>query len=248
MFNNFFYLWISRTLVGFFQTFWCIYIPVWIDMFAPIQKKTIWLTLTQLAVPLGIVIGYCSTAVLVSNLNWRISFYAQWILITPFALLFFLYPSKYFNKHGLKKNEKHDFRKNGWISSEDYSYAYEGETGGPRTPGFWVKSCNYYDSLSTCQSLKIILKNKVFVFLTLATSCLYFIITGIQFWITDYMLIVLKIDQSKAFITFSVIWVTAPWFGIITGGVITHNMGGYHAPGILKIPLNTILNKFYLSS
>ena len=49
------------------------------------------------------------------------------------------------------------------------------------------------------------------------------------------MLTVLKIDQSKAFITFSVICVTAPWIGIMVGGIITHSLGGYHAPGIIKI-------------
>jgi len=43
--NKFYLLAISWTLVGFFQVFSCIYIPVWIDHFAPKWKKTMMLTL-----------------------------------------------------------------------------------------------------------------------------------------------------------------------------------------------------------
>lgn len=86
----------SRFVVGFLQVFTCIYFPVWIDIFGPNDRKTIWLTLIQLAVPLGIVVGYILTALLVMQLSWKYAFYLQVVLLTPSGIMFFLYPSKYF--------------------------------------------------------------------------------------------------------------------------------------------------------
>jgi hypothetical protein len=45
--------------------FFCIYFPVWVDLFADEKRKTVWLTLLLLGVPLGIIMGYLSTAVIV---------------------------------------------------------------------------------------------------------------------------------------------------------------------------------------
>ena len=45
LFDNFYLLALSRILVGVFQVFSCIYIPVWIDHFAPKTSKTMMLTL-----------------------------------------------------------------------------------------------------------------------------------------------------------------------------------------------------------
>lgn len=40
-------------------------------------------------------------------------------------------------------------------------------------------------ALSTCQQLRILASYKVFVWVTLGLSALYFVVTGIQFWVTD---------------------------------------------------------------
>ena len=90
-------------------------------------NKTIWLTLSQLAVPLGIVLGYVTTAVFVSNFtnrfsdskyenikavtsildsqSWRLSFYLQCVLLIPISLLFLCYRSKYFQSKRRKRSE-----------------------------------------------------------------------------------------------------------------------------------------------
>lgn len=70
-------------------------------------------------------------------------------------------------------------------------------------------------------------RNKVYVFVMLSISCLLFIITGIQFWISDYMQIVLKVDPKKVFITFAVVCITAPVFGVMAGGYFIQKLGGY---------------------
>ena len=52
---------VSRFLTGAFQVFLLVYYPVWIDKYGQ-NRKTLWLTLLQICVPLGIFAGYGITA------------------------------------------------------------------------------------------------------------------------------------------------------------------------------------------
>lgn len=61
----------------------------------------------------------------------------------------------------------------------------------------------------------------------LSICCLLFIITGIQFWISDYMQTVLHMDPKKVFITFAVVCITAPVLGVMVGGYFIQKLGGY---------------------
>jgi len=61
--------------------------------------------------------------------------------------------------------------------------------------------------------------------LTLCT--LYFIITAVQFWISDYMISVLGIFKGDVFLFFVIISTTAPTIGIAFGGYISQKIGGY---------------------
>ncbi len=61
----------------------------------------------------------------------------------------------------------------------------------------------------------------------LSASCLFFVITGIQFWISYYMEIVLEIDKKTVFICFSIVCITAPTLGVVAGGFLIQRFGGY---------------------
>jgi len=55
-----------RLMIGFFQVFICVYMPVWADTFAKDEKqKSAWITFLVLATPLGIVIGFSLASVMV---------------------------------------------------------------------------------------------------------------------------------------------------------------------------------------
>ena len=56
---------VCRYLTGVCQVFLLVYYPVWIDKFGQ-EKKTLWLTLLQICVPIGIFTGYGMTAVISS--------------------------------------------------------------------------------------------------------------------------------------------------------------------------------------
>lgn len=56
----------ARLMAGFCQVFLVVYFPVWVDIFSPEKWRTLWLTFLQLAVPLGVILGYSLTAFMLS--------------------------------------------------------------------------------------------------------------------------------------------------------------------------------------
>ena len=55
----------TRFVTGVCQVFLLVYYPIWIDKHGG-DKKTMWLTLLQICVPLGIFMGYGMTAIIIS--------------------------------------------------------------------------------------------------------------------------------------------------------------------------------------
>jgi len=85
---------VSRFLVGSFQVFLLVYYPVWIDKFGG-DKKTLWLTLLQVCVPIGIFAGYGITAsVLRLGSTYNVSFYIQIGLVAIFIIGFGFIPKR----------------------------------------------------------------------------------------------------------------------------------------------------------
>jgi len=69
---------------------------VWIDIFAKNELKTIWLTLLQSSVPLGVVTGYGVTAIFDSEFGtWRYSYYAQAVVYFFLLIMFICIPKEY---------------------------------------------------------------------------------------------------------------------------------------------------------
>jgi predicted MFS family arabinose efflux permease len=71
----------------------------------------------------------------------------------------------------------------------------------------------------------------------LGICCLFFIVTGIQFWISDYLQIVLKVDHKKVFIIFALVCITAPVLGVMGGGYYLKHIGGYQNRRALDVCL-----------
>ena len=65
--------------------------------------------------------------------------------------------------------------------------------------------------------LRELLEIKVWLCLSLGISILYFIVTGIQFWISNYMETVLHQPAHLVYIVFSCVSITAPVLGCIIG-------------------------------
>lgn len=71
--------------------------------------------------------------------------------------------------------------------------------------------------------------NPVFCGLVFSISGLYFIVTGIQYWVTAYMRTVLGASAELATIYFVFLCFTGPIIGCICGGIVTQIVGGYNS-------------------
>jgi hypothetical protein len=63
---------------------------------------------------------------------------------------------------------------------------------------------------------------------------MYFIITGIQFWMTSYLIDVLHLDPITVITVFSIVSVTAPMGGVVMGGIFADRYGGYKGKNSIK--------------
>ena len=64
----------------------------------------------------------------------------------------------------------------------------------------------------------------------MALSVLFFIISGIQMWVSDYLGEVLELPQATVVLAFAVGCVTAPVLGAILSGIVASRFGGYTSP------------------
>lgn len=65
--SNFWIIFVTRVLAGLAQVMFIIYFPVWIDQHAPPKSQTMWISLYFLTVPLGLILGYFSTGLIVGS-------------------------------------------------------------------------------------------------------------------------------------------------------------------------------------
>lgn len=73
----------------------------------------------------------------------------------------------------------------------------------------------------------------------LALTAIYFIVTGIQYWVSDYMITELKQPESEVFVTFGIVSITGPVLGVVVGGNITTYLGGYGSKNALILTMIT---------
>lgn len=95
--------------------------------------------------------------------------------------------------------------------------------------------------LAQCKDL---LTNWIFIFTTLTLCCTYFVVTGIQFWMTVYLIKVLKQDPKLVSFLFALCSITAPIPGAALGGYLTDKnvlylysknlQGGYKGKNVIN--------------
>ena len=77
--------------------------------------------------------------------------------------------------------------------------------------------------------MKELCRNPVYILLVFAISSLYFVVSGLQFWITTYMTTVVGVPLQEVYTYFIITCLTAPSSGIILSIVIFNYIGGYNS-------------------
>lgn len=216
-----YFLFTNRILVGTFQSFISIYLPVWCDQFGIYKKKTMMISYIQVATPLGIVVGYLLTYLIMNNIGWKYSFIIQGGLIGIIILILLFIPNKYFSssirreskENPEDKTSEDEVDKNNTVFTETRHRVSKNE-----------KSSN------SCKKLCLIFAEPVFIFCILSLSSLFFIITAIQYWATNYMEETIHVEnQNLYFYSYVIICLTSPTLGVLIGGKIVSLFGGYES-------------------
>jgi hypothetical protein len=65
--------------------------------------------------------------------------------------------------------------------------------------------------------MRLLLKSKMYLVGTLTMAVILFVSTGVQFWLTDYFINVLKFDPWMVHIAYAVVSMTGPTLGCAYG-------------------------------
>ena len=69
----------------------------------------------------------------------------------------------------------------------------------------------------------------------MSITFLYWVLTGIQYWFSDYLITELKAESSTVFISYGVISITGPVIGVLVGGNVISALGGYKSKKALYV-------------
>ena len=84
------------------------------------------------------------------------------------------------------------------------------------------------EDYSTCQQVCYALTSYNYVAALVTLTCIFLVISGIQFWITDYVVSVLQRSQKEAFIIYIIVGALGPIHGVAVSGFVFDRIGGYH--------------------
>jgi MFS family permease len=197
------FLFINRILVGMLQSYITIYMPVWCNQFGLQTQRNYMIGLIQLVSPIGIFLGYFIASVCINDQiygGWKFAFFVQGFLILFLNIFFLFVPKNFFSKYyysvGETKEEEKIVRK----TDEE------------------VLNMSHNEDLNYLEKIKVLMDYKVFIYSVISMSILIYIITGVQYWVTDYLDQILGIKSQKdRLFLFTVACFTAPVMGVLIG-------------------------------
>ena len=222
-----------RILTGFSQAFMSIYLPVWVHQFGIYNKKSIMISL--ITIPSGV--GYLLGNILAVYTSWRTTFRINSFMSFSLLIGFFLNKDIYFSKNIIPK-------KNSKLNLENMNTIDEISL-------FEDTSINDLD-----QNNQSIIKNAIecfksglFRYITISIISIFFILSGLQFWVNDFFENVLDIkDKKKRLLSFVIIIAFTAIFGPITGGIIMQKLGGYESKKVMYLPFICCIISLFCSN
>ena len=245
-------LFVMRFLMGATEAFIVIYGPVWVNNYSPLEYSTTWMGILHSCTVLGVVTGYISASIIINffspSLTWRFSIQIQGFAEIIFALFFWFENDEYINvdvRKTISMNEiELDNRNLTYANNNNiYSISVPKDSNASFPANSRMKNRKFnprIDSIETSNlgryllQTKIVLTTPLYISITLGLCSIYFIVTGIQFWMTKYLIEILEGEPLLVNTIFSIISVTAPLFGVILGGTFSDKYGGYKGENAIK--------------
>ncbi|ORC87964.1 putative transporter protein [Trypanosoma theileri] len=213
---------LCRFLIGITLSFVIVYTPVWVDTFAPRDRQSMWMASHNAGVPLGIMLGYCIGAFLPSytNVNWEWAFYIKCIITIPAVAYLIRVDSRSIDRRVTvnSSNNRCDT-----VTSQAMSPLPPHRRAAERI--FNILHSNILFMWRACVPL---FHSTEYMCSMLAMCSLYFVVTGLQNFVTQYLRDEpFKASMKTIMVGFGGAVVTAPVLGVITGGILLDRIGGY---------------------
>ena len=80
---------------------------------------------------------------------------------------------------------------------------------------------------SMWRQIRELLRSRTFCSCTLSLCALYFVVTGVQFWATEFFTAVVGAKYKTVLVSFAATSATAPVLGVVVGGLAVDSFGGY---------------------
>ena len=78
------------------------------------------------------------------------------------------------------------------------------------------------------ENLKSLMGNVEYWCICLSLTGLFFVVTGIQYWLPTYLKDIFNLGADDAAVFYTTTSITGPVGGVIVGGVVTTHLGGYN--------------------
>ena len=219
----------TRIITGFSQSFMSIYLPVWIDQFGIYNKKSLMMSLISVPSAFGYLVGYI-TAVFTS---WRITFLINCFSNTILLINFLFMKKMYFSKSIFPKK----LNMSNLVTSENINISpikiddnislFEDES----------QINKNYEKSSIFNDAKQCFKSKLFCFSASALITLQLILSGLQFWINDFLENSINILDKKERLKYFIIIILITMIGApLTAGFVMQKIGGYDSYKSIYFP------------
>ena len=166
--TNTLFLLLNRGILGIFQSYFVIYLPLWCNQYGITNQRSIMLSIGQLTTPLGVFVGYLIASECISineNIGWKFSFVIQSvIIIIMIFLLFRVSESLFETKYVSYKDER---------NITDVTFFKLSES-------IIIDQDTNISDIINISYFKQIFSHKVYVLSILSISCLYYAVTGVQ--------------------------------------------------------------------
>ena len=246
-----------RFLMGATEAFIVIYGPVWVNNYSPLEYSTTWMGILHSCIVLGVVTGYVTASIIINffgkYFTWRFAIQIQGFAEIFFALFFWFENDEYINvdvRKTISINEielenKNNINTNNYnnnqVNNNNFTIPHGSNASFPRNSRMSKRKLNpRIDSIETSNihgflfQTKQVLTTPLYVSITCGLCSIYFIVTGIQFWMTKYLIEILEAEPLLVNIIFSIISITAPLFGVLVGGAFSDKYGGYKGDNVIK--------------
>ena len=214
------FLYVARTLIGFTNIFLFTYFPVWCDQYGIHKYKPLMITLIQVILPLGSLLG----STLSSIFEWRFALIVELSMFAIAAVIVMCISSDYFsqNIYSIPKEELKERKANDNENEIDY------DTVSLFREGDFTKKEDEPNKESKRGSYKILITSSSFILWVFARAITYAPNLVLTNFLHEYLEDALGvIDESKRLGIYTVTGLIGPSIGAFLGGVVCTLLGGY---------------------